>query len=144
DIARRGGGILNCTARQRQPGLSFGFSCARRFRRSSLGAQSRKTGMHTWSQPLLIGASKEERRQQISLLRAERRQERVLVVTRDTANRFHRVASLVSEMQGIAASVGRIRAPFNHAALFELVDQHDESAGQNSEVFCERLLTDPA
>jgi hypothetical protein len=51
--------------------------------------------MYTWSQPLLIGDSKKERRQQIPLLRAERRQERVLVVARDTANRFHRVASLL-------------------------------------------------
>jgi hypothetical protein len=68
--------------------LGFGFSCAGRFRRPPLGAQSRKTGMHTWSQPLLLGDSKEERRQEISLLRAERRQERVLMVTRDTANCF--------------------------------------------------------
>ena len=100
--------------------------------------------MYTWSQALLIGDSKEERRQQISFLRAERREERVLVIAPDTANRFHRVASLVSEMQGIAAPVARIRAPFNQAALFELVDQHDESAGQDAEVFRERLLADSA
>jgi hypothetical protein len=100
--------------------------------------------MYTWPQPLLIGDSKEQRRQQIALLRAERREERVLVIARDTANRFDRVASLVTEMQGIAASVGRIGAPFNHAALFELVDQDDESAGQDAEMFRERLLADPA
>jgi hypothetical protein len=93
--------------------------------------------MYTWFQPLLICDSKEERCQQISFLRAERGEERVLVVARDTANRFHRVASLVREVQGVAA-------PVNHAAPFELVDQHDESAGQNAEVLRERLLADPA
>jgi hypothetical protein len=66
--------------------------------------------MYTWFQPLLIGDSNEERRQQILLLHAQRREERVLVVARDTANRFHRVASLVREVQGIAAPVRRIRA----------------------------------
>ena len=100
--------------------------------------------MYTWSQPLLIGDSKEERRQQISLLRAERREQRVLVVARDTANRFHRVASLVREVQSITAPVGRVSAAFNQVSLFELVDQHDEAAGQNAEVFRERLLADPA
>ena len=99
--------------------------------------------MYTWSQSLLIGDSKEERRKQISVLRAERSEKRVLVVARDTANGFHRVASFVREVQGIAASVGRIRAAFNHAALFELVEQHDEPAGQNAEVFRKRLLADP-
>ena len=78
--------------------------------------------MYTWSQTLLISDSKEERRQQLSLLSAERREEPVLMVACNAANRFHRVASLVREVQGIAAPVGRISAPFNHAALFELVD----------------------
>ena len=40
----------------------------------------------------------------------------------------------------MAAPVGRIRAPFDHAALFELVDQHDKSAGEDAEVFRKRLL----
>ena len=44
-----------------EPRLRFGFSCAERFRRPPLGAQSRETGMYTWSQPLLIGDTKEER-----------------------------------------------------------------------------------
>ena len=119
------------------------ISCAERLRWPPLGAQSRKTRMYAWFQPLLIGDSTEERRQQISLLRAERHEERFLVVARDTANRFHGLASLVREVQGIATPVGRIGAPFNHAALFELVDQHDKSAGQDAEVFRERLLADP-
>jgi len=100
--------------------------------------------MDTGSQPLVIGDSKEQRRQQISLLRAECRQQRILVVARDTANRFHRVASLGSEMQRITPPVGRIGAPFNHAALFELVDEHDEPAGQNAKRFREGLLADSA
>jgi hypothetical protein len=99
--------------------------------------------MNTRSQSLLIGHSKEERRQQISLLRAQRHEERVLVVARHTANRFHRFLSPVREVQGITAPVGRIRTPFNQAALFEFVDQHDESARQDAEVFGERLLADP-
>jgi hypothetical protein len=119
------------------------ISCAERLRWPPLGAQSRKTRMYAWFQPLLIGDSTEERRQQISLLRAERHKERFLVVARDTANRFRGLASLVREVQGIATPVGRIGAPFNHAALFELVDQHDKSAGQDAEVFRERLLADP-
>ena len=107
-------------------------------------AQSRKTGMHTWSQSLLIGHSKEERRQHIALVRAERRQKRLLVVTRDTADAFHRVASLIREMQGVAAPVGRISPPFNHSAFFELVNQHDEATGQNAQMFRQRLLADAA
>ena len=108
------------------------------------GAQSRKTGMHTWSQSLLIGHSKEERRQHIALVRAERRQHVILVVTRDTADAFHRVASLIGEMQGVAAPVGRISSPFNHSAFFEFVNQHDEATGQNAQMFRQRLLADAA
>ena len=136
-------GPQSCQTRSSLRDPYLGFSCAGRFRRPPLGAQSRKTGMYTWSQPLLIGDSKEERRQQISLLRAERREQRVLVVARDTANRFHRVASLVREVQSITAPVGGVSAAFNHVSLFKLVDQHDEAAGQNAEVFRERLLADP-
>lgn len=109
-----------------------------------MGTHSREPGVDTRSQPLLIGDSKEERRQQIPLPRAERREERVLVLAPDTANRSHRVAAPGREVQGVAAPVGRVRAPFNHAAFFELVDQHDQSAGQDAEVFGERLLADAA
>ena len=124
--------------------LPFAFRCAGRSRRPPLGAQSRKTGMNTRAQSLLIGNANEEGRQQISLLCTERPEERVLVLAPDAADRFHRVASRVREVQCIAAPVGRIRAPLNHAALFELVDQHDEPAGQDAELFRERLLADPA
>jgi hypothetical protein len=100
--------------------------------------------MHTWSQSLLIGHSKEERRQHIALVRAERRQKRILVVTRDTADAFHRVASLIREMEGVAAPVGWISSPFNQSAFFELVDQHDEATRQNAQMFRQRLLADAA
>ena len=60
------------------------------------------------------------------------------MVARDTANRFHRVASFVREVQSITAPVGGVSAAFNHVSLFEFVDQHDEAAGQNAEVFRER------
>jgi len=102
-----------------------------------MSAQSRKTGMNTRAQSLLIGNSNEKRCEQISLLRAERPEERVLVLAPDAADRFHHVASCFREVQCIAAPVGRLRAALNHAVLFELVDQHDESAGQDAEVFRE-------
>jgi hypothetical protein len=100
--------------------------------------------MHTWSQSLLIGHSKEERRQHIALVRAERRQQRILVVTRETADAFHRGASLIRELQGVAAPVGWISSPFNHSAFFELVNQHDKATGQNAQMFRQRLLADAA
>jgi len=66
------------------------------------------------------------------------------MVARQPANRLHRVASLVGEMQGITAPIGRVGAPFEHAALLELVDQHDQPAGQDVQVVREGLLADPA
>jgi hypothetical protein len=99
--------------------------------------------MHAWSQPLLISHSTKKGRQPIALLCAQRGQERVLVITGHTPNRFHRLAPLVREMQRIAPPIGGVRPALNQAAFLELVDQHHEPAWQNTQIAREGLLADP-
>jgi hypothetical protein len=100
--------------------------------------------MYALPQPLMIGDSQEEGRQQIALLRTQGGQKGLLVFASYTADGFHRFAALVGEIESVATAIRRVSAAFDHAALLELIDQDHETAWQNTQVPREGLLAYPA
>ena len=61
------------------------------------------------------------------------------MIARQATNGLQCFTSLGRQVESVASPVFGIRTPVDHAALFQLVDQDDQPARQDSQVTC-RLL----
>jgi len=103
-------------------------------------AQARVAGVHAASEALLIGNPLQKMRELPLLLFTKCGQQSLLVFTRDAADCLQGGASLLREVQSIAAPIIRIAAPLDEAAGFQIIHQRDQAAGDHLESVGQRLL----
>jgi hypothetical protein len=98
--------------------------------------------MHTRSQTLLIGNPRQERRQQSSLVRSQRGQERVLVLMRHAAHGLKDFLSLRRELQQVDTTVARVLDSPDELSRLQLVDERDQPAWEHAEPIGDLLLAE--
>jgi hypothetical protein len=97
--------------------------------------------MDTGAKPLLIGNAPQQLGQLRSLVVAQCRTQRGLMLARHAADGFECVPTLGGEKQGVAPAIARVVATLDKPAMLEVIDQHHESTRQHAQFGAERLLT---
>ncbi|ORW63135.1 hypothetical protein AWC20_04340 [Mycobacterium parmense] len=96
--------------------------------------------MHVGRQALLVGNRDEQLAQDTALLGVKRGGEPQLVLPRKPGHLAQQSFSGGREVQGVQAAVAGVAAPFQEAAVLQLVHVDHHAAGQHSELGAERLL----
>ncbi len=91
-------------------------------------------------QALLLRHRGEEPAKGAVLLRVKGRGEPEVMLAREVGKLAHQSFPGRGEKEGVQAAIVRVAAPFDIAALLELVNVYDDAAGQQSQLSAEDLL----
>ena len=91
-------------------------------------------------QALLLRQRGKEAAQGVVFLRVKRGGEPELVLARELGKLAHYPFSGRGEVEGVQSAIVRVAATFDIAALLELVDVYDDTAGQHTQLSAEGLL----
>lgn len=99
--------------------------------------------MYTANQPVLVGESLQQAAQRMTLFRAERPQQRRLVLERYLADPLENFPTMLCQVQGIETPVIGIGPALHESPLLEVVEDRHQAAGVNAKPGGKLLLAEP-